>query len=473
MTNALNRRDVLKLGALLINPTSPWSEKAAPVPKRVLVAGAGLAGLSCAWELTRRGHDVTVFEASGRIGGHVRTIHGEFPDGLYADCGAEHFTKPGYDLCYRYASEFGLTLLPYPHRDNQLVVADGRMMSEAEAQKWSMSRASYNQKERDFLKRNQGASLTELYLDHYGFQIVDEYQPFGCGLDSLDHLSLSDLLKRDGASESAIRDIGSSSSALHVIWKRRIVQLRGIPEEPKMFFRVKGGNQTLPDAISQRLGSRIWKDSPVTAIRRDSHGVAVTVRKSGESLQIEGDYLVCCMNAMMLRQIPVTPAWPERKQFAIANVPYTVETRPIFQSRSKFWKRDGFSGNMQFESALLGPLWPTADEVATSRGILIGTAQASVSASAAMSIFQRYYPGHFADFEKTLAVDWSRDPWAMGCEARDYQPGQLHQLWPAVIQPVGRVHFAGAYCDNQSWGMEAATRSGFRVARNIHEGLSA
>jgi len=38
-----------------------------------------------------------VLEASGRPGGHVRTIHDPLPDGLYADVGAEHFTRPGYD----------------------------------------------------------------------------------------------------------------------------------------------------------------------------------------------------------------------------------------------------------------------------------------------------------------------------------------------------------------------------------------
>jgi monoamine oxidase len=128
---------------------------------------------------------------------------------------------------------------------------------------------------------------------------------------------------------------------------------------------------------------------------------------------------------------------------------------------------------MQFNSLQLGPLWPTADEVETSRGVLIGTAQASVSARAAMSVFKRYYPGHSEDIDKILAIDWARDPWAMCCEARDYKPGDLHKFWPVVIQPVGRVHFAGAYCDNQSWGMEAATRSRVRVAHIIHDEVSA
>ena len=139
--DSISRRNVLKLSALLLDPVSPWPVQAASTPKRVIVAGAGLAGLTCAFELMKRGHDVTVLEASDRTGGHVRTIREGFPDGLYADCGAEHFTKPGYELCYRYADEFGLTLLPYPHRNNQLVLAGGRMMSEHDATEWRLSQA--------------------------------------------------------------------------------------------------------------------------------------------------------------------------------------------------------------------------------------------------------------------------------------------------------------------------------------------
>ena len=74
--------------------------------KRVIVAGAGIGGLCCAFELMERGHDVTVLEASGRPGGHVKTIHDPLPDGLYADVGAEHFTKPGYDQYWKYVEKF-------------------------------------------------------------------------------------------------------------------------------------------------------------------------------------------------------------------------------------------------------------------------------------------------------------------------------------------------------------------------------
>ena len=94
-----NRREVLRLAAggaaagLAVTGSPAAVPQALRQAKRVVVAGAGIGGLCCAFELMERGHDVTVLEASGRPGGHVRTIHDPLPDGLYADVGAEHFTR--------------------------------------------------------------------------------------------------------------------------------------------------------------------------------------------------------------------------------------------------------------------------------------------------------------------------------------------------------------------------------------------
>ena len=55
--------------------------------KRVVVLGAGIAGLVTAYELKQQGHDVTVLEAQNRVGGRVLTCR-EFAPGLYAEFGA-------------------------------------------------------------------------------------------------------------------------------------------------------------------------------------------------------------------------------------------------------------------------------------------------------------------------------------------------------------------------------------------------
>src|ERR1700752_1791235 len=122
---SMNRRDVYRAGAgafsSLVGRNIALADQTTDhrrIQKRVIVMGAGIAGLACAYELVRRGHNVTVLEASGRPGGHVRTFHDPFADGLYADIGAEHFYYPGYTEYWRYVKEFSLTPIAYPRRDN-------------------------------------------------------------------------------------------------------------------------------------------------------------------------------------------------------------------------------------------------------------------------------------------------------------------------------------------------------------------
>lgn len=466
----MRRRDVVKLAALLADVSRPFDRMQARTPKRVIIGGGGIGGLCCAYELMKRGHEVTVLEASRHTGGHVRTVREGLADGLYADGGAQHFTKPGYDLYWGYVREFNLTALRYPHLDNLLQWFNGRMYTEEQLHDPKiLERFGFHQREIGFLAQHEWWELPNLYFGSYMDNFHDEYQPFGIGMDALEGLTVADLLKRDGASAAAIDWIGDSEdSALHVVWKAAILRLRGVPLLPRELYRIKGGNQTLPDTFAEKLGDRVRRNSPITAIRHAESGVSVTYRENGRETRLDGDYLVCCMSAVMLRQIPVTPEWPATKQFAIQNMPYTVESRPIFQSRTKFWKRDRISPNMDFHDRMIDSVWPMGDDVQTERGLLIGTAQGSVPANKALSTFRRLYPGKSEDIDQAIVLDWSKDPWAMTCEARNYRPGELHKFWPAAIEPAGRVHFAGAYCDNLSWGQEAATRSGNRVARAIH-----
>jgi monoamine oxidase len=195
--------------------------------------------------------NVVVLEASNRTGGHVRTIREGLADRLYADGGAEHFTRPGYELYRNYVKEFALPVLAYPHRENILKVVKGRMVSEQEAVALRTLKASgYNQREIDYITKKHSRDLTELYLGRHIEKIRDEYQPFGVGLDRLDECSVTDLLYQEGASAAAIRSIGSDDSALHSIWAEAIVRLRGLSSDPHEFCHLKGGNQALPDAFA-------------------------------------------------------------------------------------------------------------------------------------------------------------------------------------------------------------------------------
>ena len=61
-------------------------------PTRIVVVGGGMAGLVVARECARPGFEVTVLEASARVGGSVAPLH---LDGITLDAGAESFATRG------------------------------------------------------------------------------------------------------------------------------------------------------------------------------------------------------------------------------------------------------------------------------------------------------------------------------------------------------------------------------------------
>jgi len=469
----MNRRDILKIGGTAIAGTLAATASAAQTSgkkKKVIVMGGGIAGLACAYELMKRGREVVVLEATGRTGGHVRTMHDPLADGLYADVGAEHFYYPGYTAYWRYLREFELTPIAYPRRDHMVRFFDGRLYTEDDLHsRDALNKLGFNQREIDFLSARPWPELPLLYLQRYVDRIEKETDPLGAGLSALDEISVSDLLKREGASTAALAHFGGSGSALVWIWGAAVKKLRGTPLVATQLFRIQGGNQLMTDAFAARLGERVHLGCPVTAIRHDAAGVSVTCREFGEEKKVEADHLVTCVSLVVLRQIPVTPAWPEPKRFVIQNMPYYTRTRVIFQSRTRFWKTDGISPNWEPPDPHLSELWSIADEVKTARGILIGGAEPGATADAALAAFHKLYPGKSADIEQALVHNWAADPYAGMCERISYQPGQLAKFWPEVTRPLGRIHFAGAYAAQMSWGQEAALESANRAAEEVDQ----
>ena len=464
----MRRRDLIRMGGVALGAGAVASAQRTGSSRKVIVIGAGIAGLSCAYELVRRGHDVTVLEATGRPGGHVRTLHDPFADGLYADLGAEHFYYPGYTDYWRYVKEFGLKPVPYPRRDNMVRFLRGEKYTEDDLHSRKvLGKLEFNQREIDFLVRRPWAELPLLYLEPYVDKLRDETDPFANGLGALDALTTAAVLRREGASAAALQFFGGGGNALQTIWGAAIKKLRGTDLESKKLFRLQGGNQGITDAFAARLGSRIHLGCPVTRIEQGASGVTVTYREFGRERSMEADRLACCVSAVVLRQIPVTPPWPEAKAFVLHEMPYYTRTRVVFQSRTRFWETDRISPNWLPPDPRLNELWSMADEVKTPRGILLGGAQAGVDAAASLAAFQKLYTGKSANIEQALVHDWSKDPYAGMCERISYKPGELTRFWPEVTRPCGRVHFAGAYAAQMTWGQEAALESANRVAAEI------
>ena len=479
--STFKRRDFLKHSVLagvsvsfLHNPLQAQDSPERPTitthaSKKVIVGGGGIAGLCTGYELMKRGHEVTVLEASGRHGGHVYTARDGLSDGLYGDYGMEHITKPGYDRYWAYLKEFNLTALPYPRRKNVLRRINGKFYTEEMLHDPAILRGfGFNAKEVKFLSQNPWWDLKSLYVGPYLDKFTDEYQPFGVGYDDWDHFPVSDLYKKDGASEAALARLGGNhSSALFELWHAAILKLRGVPLAPPEVFRLKGGNQSLPDAFAKRLGPRVWLNCQIKHIKHDSSGVSITYQQQGEGFTLEADYYVNCIPLPTLKNIPVEPPLPATKQFINEHITYDSYQRFVFQASSKFWEEDGLSINMDLGHPDLWSVWQSAEEVDTHRVIVLGTGPGGISPQRALAAFREVYPGKRDTIEQALGRDWTKQKYSPNCERLPFPMGELHKFWPHLMEPIGRIHFAGAYADNLNWGTEAATRSANRVAEAI------
>lgn len=457
------------------------ADKPARRPKKVVVAGGGIGGLSCAYELMKRGHDVTLLEASGRAGGHVRTIHDPLPDGLYADIGAEHFTNPGYDQYRKYVEEFKLPVLAYPRRIDMLRRINDKWFTEEQLQDREVLKGfGFNAREIDFIAKQGWTELPLLYFGPYLDAFADEYQPFGVGLDKLDEISAGELMAKDGATDAALRFSGvrrgdgtpaarvGQTSALFRIWQMAIAKIRKLPVFKREVFRIQGGNQVLTDTFAARLGNQVRLGCPVTAIERGENSVTVHFTEFGEKQKLDAEYLVCSLPLAILKHIPVTPDWPEAKRQVIDEVQIGSQSRVVHQSRTPFWKGDVSSINLETGNSSMYLVYETADEVLGDRSVLMGSGKPDVTEAEAQAAFRGFYPGRRPiTIEQTIVKNWAKDPWAPGCERHAYPLGQLAKFWPHMIAPVGRIHFASCHSDNLPWGMDAATRSGHRVAETI------
>jgi monoamine oxidase len=490
----INRRDFLKnsvlagIGTTIATSTSEaatfaeFGSTESVAKKKIIVAGAGITGLCCAYELMKSGHDVTVLEASGRHGGHVYTGRDGLTDGFYTDYGADHITKPGYERFFEYAKIFKLPVLPYPHAEgsdaapgrNGMRMIKGKFYTDSQlSDPEILKQFGFNENEIKLLASKPWYALGPMYLRPYLGKIKDPDNPFVPELEGFDKIPVADLYKKEGASQAALDYLGGKrTSALFTIWRYDVMALRGIPLSHGDTFHLKGGNQELPNAFAKRLGARVKLSHEILAIERTDAAVTVKYKSHGfdDEHSLTADLLVNCIPLTVFRNIPVTPSLSEAKQYVVNNLSYSSHPFYTFEASSRFWLDDGFKSiNMDFEHPDISSIWEENYDPASGRVILKAYAPGGVSAQRGLAAFREVYPGKKDTIVQALTYDWTTDKFAPTCEMQAYPLGEMHRFWPEISKPDGRIYFAGTYADNLSRGMESCLRSAQRVAKEINQ----
>jgi len=493
MSHALDRRAFLRqasvgLAAIAAYPARELAARGVVphltpgAPQRIIVVGAGMAGLAAAFELVARGHDVTVLEARTRPGGRVFTLREPFADDLYVEAGAMQVFDT-HTRAQRYIQQFDLTLDPIAAPAVPLAsvvhVGGHRVVTKpGAAVAWPFT---MNDDERSL----DSAGLYRKYVTPL-LQALNDAEAQGTLLSALgkhDRSTFSEYLRAQGASPAAVAilkaglasglgDGADHVSALNLLREAAHRALR------KQSFTIRGGTDRLPKALASRLGSRIHYGTPVTRLEQDATGVRAIATQAGTRTTFSGDRLICAIPFSVLRRLDLSPGFSRDKRLAVDRLQYTSVTRVFVQTRTRFWIDDGVAGNATTDLPVMGVYERTINQAGT-RGILESyQAGATARASTRMSEAERLattvagmakvYPRIVDQYEGGASKSWDDDEWSRGGYAW-FRPGEMHSLLPHIATAEGRIHFAGEHASSSPGWMEGALESAERVVREVED----
>jgi monoamine oxidase len=455
----------------------PMFQQTSTMP-RIVIVGAGAAGLTCAYRLQQAGLSAQVIEAGNRVGGRMHSLRGVLPQGQLSELGGE-FIDSDHESLLGLVNELGLTLsdLHSFGRDLQQDVFyfGGRSISldEIVEEFRPIAQAINTDLERvtgdgDILydQTNGGeaidVSIAE-WFDKHGVSgwirdllsvaYVGEYGR------EIDEQSVFNLLWLIGTEEGEFKIYGDSDERYHIV----------------------EGNDTVPRLLADALQTPIEFGTPLEAIKEASDGsYTLTFNQGGRVYDQKADLVVLTLPFTVLRQVDLQVEMPEIKRKAIDELGYGTNAKLMAGFSERTWQAAGSTGSvytdLDFQST-----WETTRGQAGTGGVItnylggkrgenVGEGTTETQVESFIKEFDTVFPGVAAQYTgQAYRAHWTGNPFMLGSYSC-YLPGQTAGLRGAEGEVVGGLHFAGEHTSLDYQGyMNGACESGERVAAEIVE----
>jgi monoamine oxidase len=466
--------------------------------RKVVILGAGIAGLVSAYELGRAGWDVTVLEARNRIGGRVWTVRGgdrvvqngrpdqacTFSDGLYLNAGAARIPHTHHTIL-GYARAFGVPLEIMVNSNRAArselggrIIANRQLTYDLRGRYSELLAKAIDRGALDGELRGGEKEAMRQFLNLYGSLGRDgAYTPDGrSGFEPL-----------PGGYRETGRPISATLSRAELIALGPTATLPLIFEDlfdmQAPMFQPVGGMDRIAYAIYERVRPVVRLGSPITAIRRRGEGVRI-LHGPGEQA-FDADHCICTLPLNLLGRIPAdfSPA----KQAAIReNGNYLASTKVAFES-PRFWEEEGIYGGLAWTDRPNENIFYPSNGWHSDKGVLV-TAYASgwtgpdhPAQFAAMSHEERVrvcrasvealHPGKSRLLDRPVTVSWSLTPWSEGVgpigPAFSAGPlgGARTPAYEELLRPEGPIVFAGEHLSYVPFWQEGAALSAHAAMR--------
>jgi monoamine oxidase len=449
----------------------------ADVRQRVVVVGAGLAGLSCALTLVDHGWDVDLLEARERVGGRAHTLRDPFGPGTHVDLGGELVDRD-HHLLLRLVDRFGLS-------------TEVRDKSQRLALFWDRRRADYSARvdrphgdlHRDIqLVADASARLAErVDAEHPERSRHAERLDTTSAAHWADGLGMSPLGRRVWEAGWIVSDYGTAAADMSLLFYAQQENFGSSSDAVVEALRIRGGSQRLAEAIAAYLAGqgsvRLRLGEPVVSVRVRP-GLA-TVRTDGGTYQ--GAHVVVAAPPPTLRRISFDPALPPALRDVIDSRVLDAITKVVVPYRGHPWRTAGWTGESladltyrySWDATDSRPDAPDGALVAFTGGGRPGRRLTALSPSRRVDLVEaelrRVFPevaGHEDPRHPAVTVAWADEPFTGGGYA-NYRPGQMLEGKPAFRTAYGPLRFAGEHTEAMGQYLQSALLSGRRVAREI------
>ena len=466
--------------------------------RKVVILGAGIAGLVSAYELGRAGWDVTVLEARDRVGGRVWTVRGgdrivqtgrpdqlcAFDQGNYLNAGAARIPHSHHTIL-GYARSLGVPL-------EVMVNTNRAARSEFNGRVFTNRQLAYDVRGRfiELLAKavDRSALDQELaggdknalrqFLNFYGaLGERGEYVPDGrSGFDPLPGGYRQ--VGRPTRAAMRLEDVFALGPGVGLP-----LLFEDIFDMQAPMFQPVGGMDRIAYALYDQVRPVVRLNAPVAAIRRRGDGVRI-LHGPGEAA-LDADYCICTLPLNLLQRIPAdfSPA----KRAAISGIDYLLSTKVAFES-PRFWEEEGIYGGLAWTDRPNENIFYPSDRWHADKGVLV-TAYASgwtgpdhPQQFTAMSHEERIrvcresiealHPGKSRLLSRPVTVAWGLTPWSEGVgpigPAFGGGPGQAAPRgaqYEEMLRPEGPIFFAGEHLSYVPFWQEGAALSAHEALR--------
>jgi monoamine oxidase len=244
---------------------------------------------------------------------------------------------------------------------------------------------------------------------------------------------------------------------------------------------IEGGMDRLPRAFLPQVAAHIRFGARLVALDQSPEGVTVHYATGAGRQSVSGDYAIVTVPFPVLRHVEMLKPLSKGKQRAIRQLHYDASAKILLQFRRRFWEDDeGIFGGGTFTDLPIRVVYYPEQGRETGRGVVLasytwsedaqrwGSLPAHDRLSQALENFACIHPQASAEFEVGTSKMWHDDEFAGGAFAL-FDPGQQTQLHRHIIEPEGRIHFAGEHASLAHAWIQGAIESGLRAAIEIHD----